>query len=1177
MEIISPSAHTANGPLNLFRLPPSPPATVHGLCDSSTGGESDVTSPSCDVSESKPQGSRAYPLPPKPRRNKVLPEDLKTPDSHVERDPRLIRLTGIHPFNVEAPLSDLYNEGFLTTKDLHYVRNHGPVPRVDDAQVLDWEFTVEGMVETPLKLTLRDLIRDYEQATYPITLVCAGNRRKEQNVVRKTKGFSWGPAGLSTALWTGVALGDLLARAAPKRGARYVCFEGADKLPNGYYGTSVKLNWAMDPNRGIMVAHRMNGEALHPDHGKPLRIVIPGQIGGRSVKWLKRIVVSSSPSDNWYHIYDNRVLPTMITPEASASLPDVWKDERYAIYDLNTNSAICYPAHDEKVSLSEGPKTYNFRGYAYAGGGKRVTRLEVTLDQGKTWTLANITYPEDQYRLAPENEVLFGGRLDMSWREACFCWCFWDLDIPLSDLGDAKDVMIRAMDDSMMVQPRDMYWSVLGMMNNPWFRVVIHKDAGSLRFEHPTQPTIVPGGGWMERVKKEGGNLTNGFWGEKSPTEEDAATEPEAVKDICLINEKVTRQITIDELRKHDGEEQPWFVVNGQVYDGTKFLEGHPGGAASIIGGAGQNITEEFLAIHSENAKAMMPDYHIGSLDAQSLLQLINAAEPPSSPEANDLRPVFLQSKTWSKALLSRKRKISPDTKIFTFNLNHAAQTVGLPVGQHLMMRLRDPKTNEAILRAYTPISEGTDTGELHVLVKIYYDGPGWKGGRMTQALDELPVGQALVDFKGPVGKFEYRGKGLCALAGKGRRVRRFVMICAGSGVTPIFQVLRAVMKDEEDRTRCVVLDGNRVEGDILCRAELDALAALGGGGGGGNRDGDGDKCRLVYTLSRPEASWRGLKGRMDRALFEREVGRPVEGDNDTLVLVCGPEGMEKTCDLDKLHSDLPSAPCGKIADNLKTSTTPTGPLITTTTTMRQTLRLLARIKPAARFLEAGAPTGLTGVLTHASPRSTLIYLYSSTLEKLQAAPEHSLYRQSVEALTKHRLSLVEATQPAGYSEWAERAQKLVADHPDQFGALSSGHLDGSASVRVERDGKLFVVRHVLKPRDQRLREWDGEVDDGPNLEGTRTAEEMEQENQLHRERMELSLKKGVAWEPEPQLSAEQIEELETKIGAGLIEEVVEVAEGELKLVDTMLQAKVWESLEEQPNEGQWVYFERKA
>ena len=79
-------------------------------------------------------------------------------------------------------------------------------------------------------MTLRDLLDQFEQITVPITLVCAGNRRKEQNVVRKTKGFSWGAAGCSTALWTGVPLAEVIRRAVPKRGARYVCMEGADKL-----------------------------------------------------------------------------------------------------------------------------------------------------------------------------------------------------------------------------------------------------------------------------------------------------------------------------------------------------------------------------------------------------------------------------------------------------------------------------------------------------------------------------------------------------------------------------------------------------------------------------------------------------------------------------------------------------------------------------------------------------------------------------------------------------------------------------------------------------------------------------------------------------------------------------------------------------------------------------------
>ncbi|KFH44580.1 Nitrate reductase [NADPH]-like protein [Hapsidospora chrysogenum ATCC 11550] len=822
-----------------------------------------------------------YPLPPRSTKKNVLPEDLKTPDSHVERDPRLIRLTGVHPFNVEPPLSDLYNDGFLTSEDLHYVRNHGPVPKCDDDEMLGWEFTVGGLVEEPITMSVRDLLADYEQATYPITLVCAGNRRKEQNMVRKSKGFSWGAAGLSTALWTGVPIGELLARARPRRGARYVCFEGADKLPNGYYGTSLKLNWCMDPNKGILVAHKMNGEKLHPDHGKPVRIIVPGQIGGRSVKWLKRIIVTSEPSDNWYHIYDNRVLPTMVTPGASADMPDTWKDEKYAIYDLNANSAICYPAHDETAPLSGGLSTYNVRGYAYGGGGKRITRVEVTLDKGKTWRLAKIRYPEDDYRLAPDGDTLYGGRVDMWWRETSFCWCFWSLDLNLQELGEAADIMVRAMDEGMMIQPRDMYWSVLGMMNNPWFRVVIHKEAHALRFEHPTQPALMPGG-WMERVKKAGGDLSNGFWGERMGGDHGAPVEPEPEKEICMMNPKIQRTITLAELREHGDETAPWFVVNGEVYDGTPFLEGHPGGAASIFGAAAQDASEEFIAIHSENAKAMMPDYHIGTLDEASRASLAKGDAAEEEPDSS--RAVFLQPKSWTKAILEQKNRVSADSFVFVFRLDHENQTIGLPTGQHLMVRLRDPATRETIIRAYTPLSEASEKGKLRVLIKVYYDTPDRKGGKMTQALDSLPPGH-FVEFKGPVGKFEYLGRGQCRVSGSMRHIRRFVMVCGGSGITPIFQVLRAVMQDAQDQTECVVLDGNRDEQDILCRAELDSMAEA-------NRN----KCRLLYTLSQPGPDWRGRKGRMDKSLFASEVGPPRNPEgHDEMVLICGPEPMERT------------------------------------------------------------------------------------------------------------------------------------------------------------------------------------------------------------------------------------------------------------------------------------------
>ena len=109
-------------------LPPTPPQTEDEVSEfSSTSEEVDLPLP-----------------PPTTIPINVLEIDKKTPDSHVPRDPRLIRLTGVHPFNVEPPLSALFNEGFLTSPELFYVRNHGAVPEVNDEDIPDWEFTVEG-------------------------------------------------------------------------------------------------------------------------------------------------------------------------------------------------------------------------------------------------------------------------------------------------------------------------------------------------------------------------------------------------------------------------------------------------------------------------------------------------------------------------------------------------------------------------------------------------------------------------------------------------------------------------------------------------------------------------------------------------------------------------------------------------------------------------------------------------------------------------------------------------------------------------------------------------------------------------------------------------------------------------------------------------------------------------
>ncbi|KAH7379640.1 ETC complex I subunit conserved region-domain-containing protein, partial [Pyrenochaeta sp. MPI-SDFR-AT-0127] len=108
---------------------------------------------------------------------------------------------------------------------------------------------------------------------------------------------------------------------------------------------------------------------------------------------------------------------------------------------------------------------------------------------------------------------------------------------------------------------------------------------------------------------------------------------------------------------------------------------------------------------------------------------------------------------------------------------------------------------------------------------------------------------------------------------------------------------------------------------------------------------------------------------------------------------------------------------------------------------MRAAARLFASVKPG-QFLEAGAPTGLTGLLTHPSPRSALLYHYTSTLDKLKKIPESSVYRQSTEALTKHRLQVIEQSKPAGWDEWQAKVKLQVGEDVSAYDVIdtSTGH-----------------------------------------------------------------------------------------------------------------------------------------
>ena len=268
------------------------------------------------------------------------------------------------PFNAETGLAALA-EGPLTATDAFYVRGHGAVPDIDPAA---WHLHVHGAVERELELSLATLREAFRERTETATLQCAGNRRAGLIAIRDIPGEApWGPGATGTATWTGVALGDVLGLARPLPAAAHVGFEGTDLSPEAKppqpFGGSIPLDKACRPE--VLLAWAMNGEPLLPVHGAPLRVVVPGYIGARSVKWLQRIEVRSAPWAGYFQHVVYRLLPEDGTPGPGAGIP-------LGLVALNAD--VLAPADGATVVAG----LVEVRGYAFAGGERHVARVDVS-------------------------------------------------------------------------------------------------------------------------------------------------------------------------------------------------------------------------------------------------------------------------------------------------------------------------------------------------------------------------------------------------------------------------------------------------------------------------------------------------------------------------------------------------------------------------------------------------------------------------------------------------------------------------------------------------------------------------------------------------------------------------------------------------------------------------------
>ncbi|KAG7973988.1 hypothetical protein I3843_06G024100 [Carya illinoinensis] len=779
----------------------------------------------------------------------------------------MVRLTGKHPFNSEPPLTRLMHHGFITPVPLHYVRNHGPVPK---ARWEDWTIEVCGLVKRPSRFTMDELVTEFKSREFPVTLVCAGNRRKEQNMVKKSIGFNWGAAGISTSVWRGVLLCHVLKRCgilSRKRGALNVCFEGVEDLPGGggsKYGTSIKYEIAMDPSRDIMLAYMQNGAQLTPDHGFPVRMIVPGFIGGRMVKWLKRIIVTTRESDSYYHYNDNRVLPSHVDAEL-ANAEAWWYKPEYIINELNINSVMTTPCHEEILPINSWTtqKPYTLRGYAYSGG-RKVTRVEVTMDGGETWRVCALDHQEKPNKYGKY-----------------WCWCFWSLEVEVLDLLGTKEIAVRAWDEALNTQPEKLIWNVMGMMNNCWFRVKTnvckpHKGEIGIVFEHPTLP----------------GNLSGGWMAKEKHLEKSSEANPSLKKSVSSPFMNTSSNLyPLSEVKKHSSADSAWIIVDGHIYDCTRFLSDHPGGTDSILINAGTDCTEEFDAIHSDKAKKLLEEYRIGELITTGYASDSNTSSPNSSvhgaSNTSHLAPIKETAPLRSVALIPRqkiqcklldKRSISHDVRLFRFGLPSDGQVLGLPVGKHIFLCATIDE--KLCMRAYTPTSTVDVVGYFDLVIKIYFKKvhPRFpNGGLMSQYLDLLPLGSVL-DVKGPLGHIEYTGRGNFLVHGKHKSAKKLAMLAGGTGITPIYQVVQAILKDPEDETEMYVVYANRTEEDILLREELDAWAEK------------YDRLKVWYVVQESiKEGWQYSLGVITESILREHI---PEGTEDTLALACGPPPM---------------------------------------------------------------------------------------------------------------------------------------------------------------------------------------------------------------------------------------------------------------------------------------------
>ncbi|CAL4892398.1 unnamed protein product [Urochloa decumbens] len=364
-----------------------------------------------------------------------------------------LRINAKEPFNAEPARRDLV-ASYITPVDLFFKRNHGPIPILDDID--SYCVTIGG---GPRRLSLDD-IRRLPKYNVTATLQCAGNRRTEMSKSRKVRGVGWDVCALGNATWGGAKLSDVLQLVGvpyhteiTPSGGKHVEFVSVDQCPEekgGPYKASIPLGQATNPAADVLLSYEMNGEVLKRDHGYPLRAIVPGVIGARSVKWLDRIDIIEEESQGFFMQKDYKMFPP------SVDWDNIMWSTRKPQMDYPVQSAIC--SLEDMSAIKTGQVTVV--GYALSGGGRGIERVDISPDGGKSWFEA--------HRYQKQGVPYVAGNITSD------KWA-WVLFKAIVDVKGDIEIVAKAVDSSANVQPESVesIWNLRGILNTCWHRVRI--------------------------------------------------------------------------------------------------------------------------------------------------------------------------------------------------------------------------------------------------------------------------------------------------------------------------------------------------------------------------------------------------------------------------------------------------------------------------------------------------------------------------------------------------------------------------------------------------------------------------------------------------------------------------------------------------------------------------------